>query len=97
MSFDLPRRIAAEALGTGLLVAAVVGSGIMADALTDDRAVALLCNTVATGAVLVVLMATLGPVSGRTSTPRSVSSSRCGGSSPGPAPPPTPPRRSVAA
>jgi glycerol uptake facilitator-like aquaporin len=64
MSFDLPRRIAAEALGTGLLVAAVVGSGIMADALTDDGAVALFCNTIPTGAILVVLIATLGPVSG---------------------------------
>jgi glycerol uptake facilitator-like aquaporin len=64
MSFDLSRRLAAEALGTGLLVAAVVGSGIMADALTDDVAVALLCNTLATGAILAVLIATLGPVSG---------------------------------
>jgi len=64
MRFDLSRRLAAEALGTGLLVAAVVGSGIMADALTDDTALALLCNTVATGAILAVLVATLGPVSG---------------------------------
>lgn len=62
--FDLGRRVAAEALGTGLLVAAVVGSGIMAETLTKDVALALLCNTLATGAVLVVLITVLGPVSG---------------------------------
>lgn len=64
MPFDLPRRLAAEALGTGLLVMAVVGSGIMAERLTDDVAVALLGNTVATGAMLVVLISMLGPISG---------------------------------
>lgn len=64
MIFDLPRRLAAEALGTALLVATVVGSGIMADRLTDDGALALLGNTLPTGAILVVLIATLGPVSG---------------------------------
>jgi glycerol uptake facilitator-like aquaporin len=58
------QRLAAEALGTGLLVAAVVGSGIMADRLTDDVALALLCNAVATGAALVVLITVFGPVSG---------------------------------
>lgn len=62
--FDLPRRVVAEALGTGLLVATVVGSGIMADALTDDGALALLGNTIATGAMLVVLISSLGPISG---------------------------------
>jgi glycerol uptake facilitator-like aquaporin len=62
--FDLPRRLAAEALGTALLVAAVVGSGIMADALTGDDALALLANTIATGAALVVLITLLGPISG---------------------------------
>lgn len=46
------------------LVAAVVGSGIMAERLTDDVALALLANTIATGAVLVVLIASLGPISG---------------------------------
>lgn len=61
---DLPRRLAAEALGTGLLVAAVIGSGIMADALTADDAVALIANTLATGAILVVLIALFGPISG---------------------------------
>ena len=62
--FDLPRRLVAEALGTALLVATVVGSGIMAESLTRDAALALLCNTLATGAILVVLIAILGPVSG---------------------------------
>lgn len=62
--FDLRRRCAAEALGTGLLVAAVVGSGIMADSLTGDDALALVANTLATGAILIVLITILGPVSG---------------------------------
>ena len=62
--FDLQRRLVAEALGTALLVAAVVGSGIMAEGLTKDVALALLANTLATGAILVVLIATLGPISG---------------------------------
>ena len=61
---DLPRRLAAEALGTALLVATVVGSGIMAQSLTADAALALLANTIATGAALVVLIAVLGPISG---------------------------------
>ncbi|MEL7460012.1 MAG: MIP/aquaporin family protein [Pseudomonadota bacterium] len=58
------RRIVAEALGTGLLVATVVGSGIMAETLTQDAALALLGNTLPTGAILVVLITVLGPVSG---------------------------------
>jgi glycerol uptake facilitator-like aquaporin len=62
--FDLPRRLAAEALGTALLVATVVGSGIMAETLTKDVALALLGNTLPTGAILVVLISILGPVSG---------------------------------
>lgn len=62
--FDLRRRLVAEALGTGLLVAAVVGSGIMATRLTNDAGLALLCNTLPTGAILVVLIQILGPVSG---------------------------------
>ena len=53
----------AEALGTALLVATVVGSGTMAQFLTADVALMLLGNTVATGAVLVVLITTLGPIS----------------------------------
>lgn len=61
----LSRRLAAEALGTGLLVTAVVGSGIMAERLAGGNvALALLANTVATGAMLVVLILALGPVSG---------------------------------
>jgi glycerol uptake facilitator-like aquaporin len=63
-SVDLPRRLAAEALGTGLLVCTVVGSGIMADKLSDDVAVSLLGNTIPTGAILVVLITILGPLSG---------------------------------
>lgn len=62
--FNLTRRLVAEALGTGLLVCTVVGSGIMADKLTDDVALALLGNTIPTGAILVVLITIFGPVSG---------------------------------
>ncbi|MBZ9707699.1 aquaporin family protein [Mesorhizobium sp. ESP7-2] len=62
--FDLPRRLVAEGLGTALLVATVVGSGIMAQSLTSDGALALLCNTLPTGASLVVLITILGPISG---------------------------------
>ena len=58
------RRLTAEALGTALLVIAVVGSGIMADRLTDDVALALLANTIATGAALIMLITIFGPVSG---------------------------------
>ena len=61
---SLARRLTAEALGTGLLVATVVGSGIMAERLTEDVALRLLCNSVATGAALVVLIALFAPVSG---------------------------------
>ena len=63
-AFDPARRLAAEGLGTALLLAVVVGSGIMAERLTHDAALALLANTVATGAGLMVLIATLGPISG---------------------------------
>jgi glycerol uptake facilitator-like aquaporin len=62
--FDLSRRLIAEALGTALLVATVVGSGIMAETLTKDVALALLGNTLPTGAMLVVLITILGPISG---------------------------------
>ena len=64
VAFDLSRRLVAEALVRLLLVATVVGSGIMADRLTDDVAVALLGNTLPTGAILVVLITILGPISG---------------------------------
>ena len=63
-AYDLPRRLAAEFLGTSLLVCTVVGSGIMADKLSDDVAVSLLGNTIPTGAILVVLITILGPISG---------------------------------
>jgi glycerol uptake facilitator-like aquaporin len=63
-TYSLPRRLTAEALGTAMLVATVVGSGIMAERLAGDDAVALLCNTLPTGAILVVLITILGPISG---------------------------------
>ena len=63
-AFDLPRRLVAEALGTAMLVATVVGSGIMAETLTRDVGLALLGNTIPTGAILVVLITILGPISG---------------------------------
>ena len=59
------RRATAEAVGTGLLVATVIGSGIMAERLAGgNAALALLGNTLATGAILAVLIVALGPVSG---------------------------------
>jgi glycerol uptake facilitator-like aquaporin len=62
---DLPRRVVAEALGTALLLATVVGSGIMGERLAGgNAAVALLANTLATGAGLVALILTFGPISG---------------------------------
>ena len=62
---SLGLRLIAEALGTAILVAAVVGSGIMADRLAGgNQAIALLANTLATGAILVVIITILGPVSG---------------------------------
>lgn len=65
MSYSPIQRLFAECLGTGLLVATVVGSGIMAEALAGGNlAVALLGNTLATGAILYVLITVLGPVSG---------------------------------
>jgi glycerol uptake facilitator-like aquaporin len=65
MNMSLTRRAVAEFLGTGLLVAAVVGSGIMGERLAAGNvAIALLANTVATGAALVALILTFGPISG---------------------------------
>lgn len=62
---SLARRLTAEAVGTSLLLAAVVGSGIMGERLSGGNvAVALLANTLATGAILVSLILTFGPVSG---------------------------------
>jgi len=58
------RKLVAEGLGTALLVAAVVGSGIMAQQLAKDPAAALLCNTIATGGALVAILLMFGPISG---------------------------------
>jgi glycerol uptake facilitator-like aquaporin len=65
MGFDLRRQLIAEAIGTAFLLAAVVGSGIMAERLAGGSlGLALLCNTIPTGAILVVIILMLGPVSG---------------------------------
>jgi glycerol uptake facilitator-like aquaporin len=65
MKFDLRSRAVAEFLGTAFLLAAVVGSGIMGERLAGGNvAIALLANTLSTGAILVVLVLTLAPISG---------------------------------
>lgn len=65
MKYGLARRLAAEAVGTSFLLAAVVGSGIMAERLAGGNvAVALLANSIATGAALVALILTFGQISG---------------------------------
>src|ERR1700728_277339 len=65
MKFSLRARLTAEFIGTAFLVAAVVGSGIMGDRLAAGNvAIALLANTIATGAALVALILTFGPISG---------------------------------
>jgi glycerol uptake facilitator-like aquaporin len=62
---DLSRRLAAETIGTAGLLAVVVGSGIMGEGLAGGNlAIALLANALATGAILVVLITALGPISG---------------------------------
>src|ERR1700691_838928 len=62
---SLAQRAVSEWLGTAFLLAAVVGSGIMAQSLAGGNgALALLCNTLPTGAILVVLILTFGPLSG---------------------------------
>src|ERR1700736_5118819 len=64
-SFPLSTRLLSEALGTAILVATVVGSGIMAEKLAGgNQAIALLGNTIPTGAILVVLITILAPISG---------------------------------
>lgn len=61
----LNQRLASEALGTSLLLATVVGSGVMAETLSNGNVgLALLANTIATGAALVALITTFGPISG---------------------------------
>jgi len=63
--YDLSRRLVAEAIGTAFLLATVVGSGIMAERLAGGNvAIALLGNTLATGAILMVLILIFGPISG---------------------------------
>src|SRR5690349_16733154 len=65
MRADLARRVAAEGLGSALLLATVVGSGIMGERLAGGNvALALLANTLATGTGLAVLVLTLEPISG---------------------------------
>lgn len=64
MTHTLSRRLVAEALGTGLLIVAVVGSGIMATNLTNDVAVQLLANAGATVGALIALIMMFGPISG---------------------------------
>jgi glycerol uptake facilitator-like aquaporin len=65
MNHPLPKRLAAEALGTAFLLAAVVGSGIMGERLANgNMAIALLANSIATGAALIALILTFGPISG---------------------------------
>ena len=65
MTVDVPRRFVAEAIGTAMLLAAVVGSGIMGDRLSGGNdAIALLANTIATAAALTALILTFGPISG---------------------------------
>ena len=66
---SMSRRLAAEAIGTGLLIVAVIGSGIMAEKLTDIVALQLLCNAVATGGALVALILIFAPVSGASFNP----------------------------
>jgi glycerol uptake facilitator-like aquaporin len=62
---DRARRFVAETVGSALLLAAIVGSGVMAERLAGGNvAIALLANTLATGAALVALILTFGPVSG---------------------------------
>lgn len=63
--FSLSRRLSAEAVGTAFLLATVIGSGIMAERLAGGNvAIALLGNTIPTGAILIVLITALGPLSG---------------------------------
>jgi glycerol uptake facilitator-like aquaporin len=77
---SLARRAVAEAVGTGLLVAAVVGSGIMGERLAGGNvSLALLANTAATGAALLALIAALGPLSGAHFNPVVTVAGRLGG------------------
>jgi len=68
-SIVMSRKLLAEAIGTGLLIVAVIGSGIMAERLTDIVALQLLCNAIATGGALVALILIFAPVSGASFNP----------------------------
>ena len=68
-SIAMSRKLFAEAIGTGLLIVAVIGSGIMAERLTDIVALQLLCNAIATGGALVALILIFAPVSGASFNP----------------------------
>ena len=68
-STAMSRKLSAEAIGTGLLIVAVIGSGIMAERLTDIVALQLLCNAIATGGALVALILIFAPVSGASFNP----------------------------
>lgn len=78
---DRARRFTAEFTGTAFLLAAVVGSGIMAERLTDDVALQLLANSFATVGVLTALILALGPHPAPTSTPPSPSPTESSGAS----------------
>jgi len=76
---DISRRLIAESVGTAFLLVAIVGSGIMAEGLSGgNEALALLCNSTATGAILVVLISVFGQVSGAQLTQPSRCPSRSG-------------------
>ncbi len=64
MTSQIMRKLAAEWVGTAFLLGTIVGSGIMADALSDDVAVTLLGHSIPTGAILFVMISLLGPISG---------------------------------
>ena len=91
------RRLLAEFVGTGFLLAGVVGSGIMAERLSSDPGLQLLQSALAAGAVLVALILALGPVSGAHLNPAVTIADRVFGVSPSPRPSDTWPPRSPAA
>ena len=91
----LGRRLTAEGVGTALLLAAVVGSGVMGERLAGGNvALALLPNTLAIGAAFAALILTFGPISGAHLNPAVPSPRRRGTPSPGGRPVPTSPCRS---